>query len=94
MKKALGIIIASMFLWVSITACDSGTSDIEGEGCATIGDYTCSENIVHLCKSYGWEGKEDCGESSTSDCKCTIIQGIGACTVGGGGQTECSGKRL
>ena len=83
-----------------LTSCgkDDGLTDSDGQGCATVGEYSCFDNVVHLCRYLNgekvWKPTQDCSASETPDCQCIVYQDqLGKCSVGASQNTSnfCQG---
>lgn len=75
-----------------------GATSQDGKSCTDVGAYMCADNVTHLCRFDGnskhWEAKQDCGASSTANCQCVILLGLGTCGVAGSSDNLCKGEYL
>ena len=96
MKAKIIFSIITILAIIALVACDSGKSTrADGEPCNNIGEYGCFDDIVHLCRYENgvkfWEPKQDCAQSETANCECTVFQGLGTCKAAGTVDSFCKG---
>jgi hypothetical protein len=92
MNKLL-LSMASLLVLCMASACGDDGKD----SCSDVGSYKCDSGVVYLCRfdsdsgdNY-WEAKQDCTQSSTSGCTCTVVSGLGTCMANG---SACQGEYL
>lgn len=96
MKVAVRMVTAILLMAVVACSGDEGVTSRSGNTCTNIGQYSCTDNWVHLCRfdsdsgAKNWEARTNCDDSpSGSDCTCTIVQGLGICAHGGDANNPC-----
>ena len=95
--------LVSTVLAVSlVTACDSSTGGSSGgssaKRCSVVGSHACINDVAHGCRYNDgnpiWEPYEDCTQSTTDGCHCTMPAGGGFayCSTNGETSGACEGQ--